>query len=153
MLSEVVDKQVEEVFTSLKLPPNWEERLVEKIQARDEVARIIEKRDRVKERLRRLGLAFVDGLYEEDEYRRQKAGLNSQLEGLVIPEIDAAREAGRLIQNVPTLWHRANLPERSRLLSSVLTAVYVNLESGSLTQLAPKLALRDLVRVGDSTLE
>lgn len=124
---EVVDEQVGEIFTSIKLPPDWEERVITKIQARDEVARVVEERERVKERLRRLGLAFVDGLYDEGEYRRQKAVMTAQLESLVIPEMDATKEAGRLIHDLPVLWAGATLEERHRLLVAVSDGVYVDL--------------------------
>jgi hypothetical protein len=90
---------------------------------------VIADRERVKEKLRRLGLAFVDGVYDEREYRRQRQALTSQLESLVIPEVDLAREAGNLIQSLPDLWSQASLRERHRLLSVIIDAVYIDLKT------------------------
>jgi hypothetical protein len=118
------------MFSSIILPRDWEERVTGKIHARDESLRIRDERDRVKERLRRLGLAFVDGLYDEVEYRRLKQSLTSQLETLVIPEVDAAREAGLLLKDIPQLWAHATLTERHRLVTTVLDAVYIDLRHG-----------------------
>ncbi len=67
----------------------------------DEIARVHEERDRVSDRLRRLGTAFVDGLFPDQEYRRQKLALESRLESLVVSEVDSAEEAGRLVGDLP----------------------------------------------------
>ena len=124
---EQVDDQIVKIFGSIKLPSDWEQRVVAKIQTKDEVARVIQERGRVNEKLRRLGLAFVDGLYET-EYRRQKQSLLTRLESLVIPEVDVAKEAGQLICNLPALWDHASLDERHRLLSSIVQAVRIDLK-------------------------
>lgn len=80
-----------------------------KINARDEMANTNDERNRARDKLKRLGLAFVDGHYEETQYRQMKQALMSQIESLVIPEIDAAGEAGVLLRNMPELWSRASL--------------------------------------------
>lgn len=147
VLCEVVDKQVEEFITSIKLPPDWEERVVAKIQSCDEVARIIVERERVKGRLQRLGLAFVDGLYDETKYRRQKSTLTAQLESLVIPEIDAATEAGKLIQDISMLWSQATFDERHRLLRTVFNAFYISFSTGSVTRTLAKSPFQNLLNL------
>ncbi len=67
---------------------------------------------RVKEKFRLLGQTFVVGLFDETEYRRQQKSLEWELESLLIPEVDAAKEAGRLLQDIPRLWAGATLQER-----------------------------------------
>ncbi len=49
-----------------------------------------------------------------------------ELESLVVPQANAAEEAGKLIQDLPRLWSEANLTEKRRLLLSMLDAVYVD---------------------------
>ena len=78
------------MFSSIVLPDDWERRALAKIVHQDETARIIGERERVKERLRRLGKTFVDGLFDENEYLRQKKTLEGELELLLIPKDDAA---------------------------------------------------------------
>ena len=58
---------------------------------------------------RRLGTAFVDGLYDDDGYHREKRTLEDKLANLVVPGVDAAMEAGRLLENCPVLWEEADL--------------------------------------------
>ena len=96
------------------------------IAVEDELEKVRDRRQKVQERLRRLGRAYVDGVYDDDEYRRQKRTLELELESLVLPEADAAAEAGRLIERLPDLWTGATGEERRRLLVTMLDAVYVD---------------------------
>ena len=41
---------------------------------------------------------------------------------LVIPDVDAAEEAGKLLDQLPTLWEEADLLERRKLLTAMLEA-------------------------------
>lgn len=145
-LCEVVDRYVGDIIMSITLPPDWEARVVAKIMTRDEVSRIIEEREKVNERLRRLGLAFVDGLYEESEYRLMKQTLSNKLESLVIPEVNTAIEAGKLIQDLPRLWSHATLPERHGLLASIIDGVYLDLkDSVGVSAIKPKPPFEQLI--------
>ena len=58
------------------------------------------------QRLKRLGKAYVDGLYPDDDYRREKMALEEKLTHLVVPGVDAARDAGQLLEGLPTLGER-----------------------------------------------
>ncbi len=80
-------------------PEAWLDRVLARIRMEDEVKRIAEERTRTEERLRRLGRAYVDNLYSDNDYRRQKRDLEDRLAGLVAPEADAARAAGEMLQS------------------------------------------------------
>ena len=58
------------------------------------------------------------GLFDEIEYQRQKKSLEWKLESLLIPEVDAEKEAGRLLEDIPRLWAGTNLQERRQLLAN-----------------------------------
>ncbi len=124
----IPDEQIGRMFSSIVLPDDWQRRVLAKIVHQDETARIIADRERVKEKLRRLGQAFVDGLYDEIEYHRQKKSMEWELESLLIPEIDVAKEAGRLLQDIPSLWAGLMLQERHQLLTTILDAVYIDMK-------------------------
>ncbi len=110
--------------------------------------RIAKQRQQVTERLRRLALAFVDGLFPDEEYRRQKRTLEMELESLVVPEASAAEGAGRLLLDLPKLWAGASLEERRRLLLTMLDAVYVDAkEDRSIVAVKPKPAFRPVFQV------
>ena len=83
-------------------------------------------RERLEARLRRMAKAFVDGLFDDGDYRRQKEQIEFELASLVVPEADITEDAGKLLLDLPRLWDGATLEERRRLLLTVLDAVYVD---------------------------
>jgi len=144
----IPDNQIGRVIQAIELESEWLDRVLSKISAHDEITRVREERERVSDRLRRLGTAYVDGLFPEPEYRRQKRALESQLESLVIPEVDSAEEAGRLVQDLPGLWSAANLDERHDLVVRMLDAVYFDLsDSKSIIAIKPKAPFRPVFEV------
>ena len=59
----------------------------------------------------------------------------------MVPEADTVAEAGRLVQCLPALWTAADLPERRRLLLTVLDAVYVDArDTRAIVGIRPKAA-------------
>ena len=67
---------------------------------------------------------------------------------LVVPGVDATKEAGKLLENLPTLWEEANLPERRKLLMSMLEAVYVDtVEEKAIVAIRPKPAFMPLFEI------
>ena len=141
----VLDEQVEQIVRSIRLPADWLNRTLEIVSQDSEVSLVHVQRAKLNERLKRLVRVSVDGLYPEDEYRRQKHAIETQLESLVVPEIDAAEEAGRLLGMIPELWDRASTAERHELLTRMLDAVYVDMRgTRSVVQIKPKPAFREL---------
>jgi len=49
----------------------------------------------------RVSKAYIDGVFPDDEYARQKKLLEMKLESLVVPQASADEEAGKLIMNLP----------------------------------------------------
>ena len=69
-------------------------------------------------------------------------------ESLVVPEADAAVGAGRLIEDLPRLWEEASLPERRRLLLSMLDGVYFDTKGEkALVAIKPKPAFLPIFQV------
>ena len=101
----------------------------------------------MQERLRRLGKAYVDGVYDDDEYRRQKRTAELELESLVLPEADAAADAGKLISKLPKLWSGASLEERRKLLMTMLDAVYVDSKEDTIVAIKPKAPFKPVFGV------
>ncbi len=112
--------RVGRVVEAIELRPKWLE------DEKDEVVRVKDERAKVQERLRRMAKAYVDHLSDDDEYHRQKRLLEMELESLVVPQANAAEEAGKLVQDLPRLWAGASLEERRKLLLTMLDAVYVD---------------------------
>jgi len=98
--------------------------------------------------LRRMGKAYVDGIFPDEEYYRQKKLLEMELESLVVPAADAAEEAGKLILNLHKLWIEANLEEKRKLLLSMMDAVYVDAkQTKSIVAIKSKPPFRPIFQV------
>ena len=71
-----------------------------------------------------------------------------KLASLIVPGVDAATEAGKLLEELPRLWAGANLSERHKVLATMLEAVYVDAaEPSAVVAIRPKPAFRPLFQV------
>ena len=144
----VPDGQVGKIVEAIELGPRWLEEVLAIISLKDQVQKIREERSKVQEKLRRMAKAYMDGLFPDDEYHRQKRLLEMELEGLVVPEANAAEEAGKLVLDLPWLWAGANLTERHKLLLGMLDAIYVDArDEKRIVALKPKPAFRPVFQV------
>ena len=105
------DNQIGRIVQAVVLPEVWMDRVLARIHLADDVERVRQERVQTQQRLWRLGTAYVDGLYDDDGYRREKRSLEDKLANLVVPGVDAAMEAGTLLENLPNLWDEAE-PDR-----------------------------------------
>ncbi|MDD5095521.1 MAG: hypothetical protein PHV74_14265 [Dehalococcoidia bacterium] len=138
---EMADEQVGKMVEAIELGPKWLEEVLSIVSLKDEVIRIKEERKRTQEKLRRMAKAYIDGVFPDEEYHRQKRLLEMELESLVVPQANAAEEAGNLIMNLPKLWAGANLEEKRKLLLTMLDAVYVDAkEEKAIVAVKPKPA-------------
>ena len=69
---EVADQQIGKIVEAIELGPRWEEEVLSIVSSRDEAESIREKRQKVQERLRRLGKVYLEGVLDDGEYDRQK---------------------------------------------------------------------------------
>ena len=74
--------------------------------------------------------------------------LEEKLSPLVVPGIDSAKEAGKLLEDLPCLWEKATMGEQRTLLMTMLDAVYVDArEEKRVVAIKPKAALRSLFEI------
>jgi DNA invertase Pin-like site-specific DNA recombinase len=145
---EVPDKQVGHIVQAIALPEAWMDQVLAHIHLAEDVERVRHERTQTEQRLKRLGRAYVDGLYDDEGYRREKRSLEDKMANLVVPGVDPAMEAGKLLEDLPVLWEEANLSERRRLLMAMLEAVYVDtVEEKSVVAIRPKPAFRPIFEV------
>ena len=66
----------------------------------------------------------------------------------MVPDADAAVTAGKLLEDLPALWEKADLGERRRILLTMLDAVYVDpVEERSIVAIRPRPAFRPLFEI------
>ena len=144
----VADEQVGRLVEAIELEPQWLEEVLAIVNLKDEVERVKKEREKTQEKLRRMARAYMDDLFPDEEYHRQKRLLEMELESLVVPQANAAEEAGKLLKDIPKLWAGANLEERRKLLLTMLDAVYVEAkEAKCIVAIKPKPAFRPIFQV------
>ena len=90
----------------------------------------------------------MDGHIPNDEYRRQKKRLEEKLRSLVGPDADVALQAGKLLEDLPRLWEKADLGERRCILMTMLDAVYVDAkEERRIVAIKPKSPFKAVFEV------
>ena len=145
---DIADDQVSRLVGAIELEPRWMEEVMAIVAVKDQVEETENRRRLVRGKLQRLGKAYVDGVYQEGDYLREKQRLELELESLVVPEISAAEDAGKLLQDLPHLWEQANMQERRSLLLAMLEAVYVDhKETNAVVAIQPKPAFRAVFQV------
>jgi site-specific DNA recombinase len=148
ILCDTADDQVGRLVAAIELGPKWLEEVLAIISLKDEVYRVKKEREATREKIRRMAKAYIDGVFPDEEYHRQKRLLEMELESLVVPEANAAEEAGRLILNLRTLWAEANTEERRTLLLSMLDAVYFDTKATkSIVAVRPKPPFKPIFQV------
>jgi site-specific DNA recombinase len=121
------------------------------VSLKDEARQVRKRKQAAQEKLRRMAKAYIDGVFPDEEYHRQKKLLEMELESLVVPAADAAKEAGKLLLNLKQLWAGANLEERRKLLLNMLDAVYVDAKKSKLiVAIRPKPPFRPIFQVAAS---
>jgi len=84
----------------------------------------------------------------ESDYQAKKRQYEAGLESLIVPAVNAADEAGKLIQSLPRLWGKANMTERRKMLVTMLDAVYVDAKDDkAVVAIKPKPAFRPVFQV------
>ncbi len=145
---EIPDGQMDQIIGAITLPDSWQDRMLTQLHLEDEVKRVEEERKQTEQRLKRLGQVYLDGLIPQEDYRRQKRQLGDKLQSLVAPGVNAAQEAGKLLENLPALWAEADLSERRKILLTMLEAVYMDpVEERSVVGFRPKPAFQALFQM------
>ena len=100
---EVPDGQIDRIMQAIVLPESWQERLLAQIQLADEAKKTEKERAKVEVQLQRLREVYLDGDLPKEEFTVRRRTLEEKLRGLVVPGVDAAKEAGKLLESLPQL--------------------------------------------------
>ena len=91
----------------------------------------------LKEKRRRLGRAYADGAFTDEQYQRRLAEIDHHLDQactVTPPTIEAAVE---LFTNIPMLWAEATPDERRQLVNPLVELVYVDLKTKLIAAFKP----------------
>jgi site-specific DNA recombinase len=140
----VIDAQVGELFGRLHLPEHWREAIERRALTHDRRASIELERKRLREHLRRITNAYIDGNVSDETYSTRQRAIRDELDRLVMPELQAAVSAGKLLADMRCLWASATAKERHELLRPMVSHVYVDVIQRRVVGIKPRPAFRDL---------
>jgi len=143
---DLLEQQVEEIITSLRLPASWRDLVIQKLSSASELDRVVAERKRLQERRRRLMRTFLDGMPEE-EYRRELAAIDTALNSLVDPMEDEVIHLGYHVEGMLEAWHLATKEEKRDLLMMMLESVYVDTKEPKVVALQVKPGFKPLFQV------
>ena len=123
--AEIIDKQIVTIIHCLDLHPDWKNRMAELAVANYDGPNP----EILRDKRRRLGKAYADGAFTDEEYNRRLAEIGHQMQQASIITTPAVEEAVELFSDIPMLWNEATLEERRRLVDTLIEKVYVDLET------------------------
>ena len=150
--ADIVEEEMGNIMRNLRLPEDWQDEIREIVMSEDERQQMLDRRRYLKGKLRRLGIAFTDGLVREPDYIRERDALKADLATLVIPESVDVIDAGLYLETLRDVWDEATLEEQRDICHLVLKTVYYDLRQQRITELVPEPAFLPLFR-GVSVLE
>ncbi len=142
--ADVIEGQLSEVMSGLKLPTTWRDLVTKLLDSSDEREAARKERLRLEEKLRRLSRQYREVEIDEAEYKREREITQAQLAALEEVAQPEAIRTGDYIEGLVEAWRTATKEEKRDLLRMCLEAVYVDMESASLVALKPKPAFLPL---------
>jgi acyl-CoA reductase-like NAD-dependent aldehyde dehydrogenase len=110
-----------------QIPEDWRQRVLANLNRNEARANAEQKAQRLRRRLARLKVLFLEADLEEREYRQQKAATEKELALCTAPsqeEVDVMA-AAELLTDFNRLWQEATPSERKSLLRSMVERVEV----------------------------
>ena len=138
-----IDAQIGDLFRYVALPQDWKQNI-----ARQSVKTEGPSVSEIEAARLRLGRSYRDKTVTEEDYDRELEELDAQLRMAQLSTTIELDEVAELLGNLPTLWNEATIEERSRLLRTLVEAVYVDIGSQKIVGITPVPAFRTLVESG-----
>jgi len=142
----VVDQGMDDYMSDLQLPPNWLDVAISYIDGgRDELDLSTKRRESVMRKLERLKRLVIDGDIEQNEYRIEKARLETDIAGIgPAPATVDTTKAATLLWDLHALWREASPEERRQIASQLFDAVYCDLDAKKVIAIQMKKAFLPL---------
>ena len=134
---DALEKQVECIVRNLKLPPEWQDRVIQLYSSKDERETILREQKRLREKLRRLKYSYHEVEISQNDYRKEKARTERKLASLHLPEQTRLGEVASLVQTLAASWDHATREERRDMIRLIFDGVYCDPAQKRLVVLQP----------------
>ena len=145
--AEVVDSQVSQVISELKLPESWRQLVMDLLSSRDEWQKADRERARLEEKLRRLRRQYREVEIGEEEYKRELVLAQATLDAIRMPSMEQTTQLGDNIEGFVRAWSEATKVERRDMVRIMLEAVYIDMEAQVIVALKPKPSFLSLFKL------
>jgi len=137
--TEVVDEQVSFLFSSLRLPPDWQHRLEDLLHREEELLTRERRRKRLEAESKRLKQLYIRGEFEDDigAYDREKRRIERELKALPPPDMIAVEQAAGVLEQLHEVWDGAEMEDQRDLLRLALREVHIDVGQGRVAALQP----------------
>ncbi len=142
VVTRVLEDQLGLVLASLRLEPEWREKMAQLAVAERGGPTPAE----LEEKRRRLARAYADGGYTDGEYERLQARIAAQIREATVVELPTLEEAVALFGDLSQIWREATSEERRRLVAPLVERFYIDLEAKRIEALTPSPAFRWLLQ-------
>ncbi len=146
---DIVHAQIDVIMAHFRLPDAWREQIMAELLASDAHTQVMQERERLTRKLRRVGELYADGIYDQERYRLEREKLQKQLEQLTPPRPVNVLEAGAQIETLAGIWPQASDEEKQQLCRLMFTDVYLNVAEKRITRVRPQDDFRMLFRYHD----
>jgi integral membrane sensor domain MASE1/DNA invertase Pin-like site-specific DNA recombinase len=143
---DLVDAAVGGYMAGMGLPDDWHAYAVGCLAtAAEDAARITAQRAALERRLAWTKRLLLDGDIEQADYRVEKARIEAELAGLVLPtRHEEIEQAAVLLRNLGRLWGEATPAERRTLAVAVFEGIFCDLDAGQVIAVQMKMAFLPL---------
>jgi len=143
--AEVAEQQVVDLLCGVKLPPDWQEWVMNNHFTPQERATLAESEQALQARLDRATELYLAGAITREKYQSEKWQYQADRAGLRPAALDAIIEAGHVLEGFAQRWAAAQTPLAKNELLRVIVAG-ARIKGHSLTALVVKLAFYPLMR-------
>ncbi len=144
--ADIIEEEIGTILRNLQLPEYWQDTIREAVMSEDERQQMLDRRRYLEGKLRRLGMAFADGVVGKSDYVHERDAVQAELATLVIPENVDVIDAGLYLETLRDLWDEATLEEQRDICRLLLKAVHYDLRQQCIVELIPELIFLPLFR-------
>ncbi|HEY77163.1 MAG TPA: hypothetical protein G4O00_13485 [Thermoflexia bacterium] len=135
---EEAEAQLARLMMAFTLPPDWREEIRQALEDEDQRKAVLVERQRLREKLRRVGELYADGIYSRAEYEAAREEIERRLELLVLPDPGRTIHAGYHLETLAEVWPLATRADQKELCRLMLRAVYFDLERQQMVRVVPE---------------
>ena len=138
---DTVDAQIAAIFRNLRLPPDWQDTLMELVDQDDDRDVLDSRRARLVAERRRLKEMKIQGEFDDDLdlYDREQSRIARELAEIpeMVDDLEAVHHAASTLEELASVWDETSDAEKRDLLRLALREVKIDVVQGRVSTVEP----------------